>query len=208
MLNIFSYCSSLTSIVIPGSVTDIEDDAFQGCTNLTSVTISEGVTSIGNCMFSNCYSLTSISIPNSVTTIKELAFHGCISLTSITIPSSVTSIKGAAFYSCWSLTSVISYIQKPQTLEEETFDDISKNCTLYVPKGTRNAYIAKGWTESIFKGGIVEMEETPTSIKKTEEVERSLVNYYNMNGQRVSALQKGINIQHMSDGSVRKVLVK
>ena len=30
------------------------------------------------------------------------------------------------------------------------------HCTLQVPVGTRDAYIAAGWTEEIFKGGVVE----------------------------------------------------
>ena len=31
---------------------------------------------------------------------------------------------------------------------------ISSNCVLKVPSGTRNAYIAAGWTKDVFKGGI------------------------------------------------------
>ena len=34
----FSYCSGLTSIIIPDNVTTIGRSAFTGCTNLTSVT--------------------------------------------------------------------------------------------------------------------------------------------------------------------------
>lgn len=44
----------LTSIVIPGSITEIPGDAFSGCSSLTSVTISEGVTSIGSSAFFGC----------------------------------------------------------------------------------------------------------------------------------------------------------
>ena len=36
-------------------------------------------------------------------------------------------------------------------------------CKLTVPRGTRDAYIAAGWTEDIFKGGVVEAEPEPTS---------------------------------------------
>ncbi|MBR3478080.1 MAG: hypothetical protein IKH43_03160, partial [Bacteroidaceae bacterium] len=37
------------------------------------------------------------------------------------------------------------------------------NCKLTVPRGTRDAYINAGWTEDIFKGGVVEAEPEPTS---------------------------------------------
>ena len=90
------YNSTLQEIVIPESVTDIEEYAFGSCSKLTSVTIGDGVTSIGNNAFSYCSSLTSITIPNSVTSIGSYAFRNC-SITSITIPESVTYIGSGAF---------------------------------------------------------------------------------------------------------------
>ena len=36
------------------------------------------------------------------------------------------------------------------------FDNIHSNCKLIVPHGKRDDYIAKGWTENVFKGGVVE----------------------------------------------------
>ena len=77
----FYRCSSLTSVVIPDSVTSIGDSSFKGCYSLTSVVIPEGVTSIGNYAFEGCSSLTSVTIPDSVTSIGEYAFIRCSSLT-------------------------------------------------------------------------------------------------------------------------------
>ena len=102
----FQYCSSLTSITIPNSVTSIGDNAFYYCSKLTSVTISNSVTSIGEYAFYYCDSLTSITIPNSVTSIEKYAFNNCSSLTSIIIPNSVTSLGNYAFCGCSYLTSV------------------------------------------------------------------------------------------------------
>ena len=47
-------CSSLTSIIIPNSVTSIGEYAFYNCTGLTSITIPESVTSIGGGAFKGC----------------------------------------------------------------------------------------------------------------------------------------------------------
>ena len=103
----FLDCSGLTSIIIPNSVTSIGQLAFSNCTNLTSVTIPNSVTSIGVQAFSNT-SLTSIIIPNSVTSIGNYAFATCGRLIgTLTIPNSVTSIGMAAFEGCTSLTSII-----------------------------------------------------------------------------------------------------
>ena len=111
--------SSLTSITIPNSVTEVGGGVFYGCSNLKSVVLSENMTSlpIGNKkyywggaynygFFEGCELLESITIPNSVTDIDGRAFYGCSSLTSIEIPNSVTYIGSDAFNGCSSLTSI------------------------------------------------------------------------------------------------------
>ena len=98
---------SLTSLVIPDSVTNIGDYAFSGCSSLSSVVIPDRVTSIGDCAFENCSSLTDIVIPDGVTNIGKCAFEGCRSLTDIVIPDGVTSIGDCAFANCFSLIGIV-----------------------------------------------------------------------------------------------------
>ena len=93
-------------VVLPESLKEIGDYAFDDCYNLVSVNIPDSVTSIGESAFHCCKALTSITIPNSVQSIGGYAFASCSSLTSITIPNSVTSIGNSAFLCCDKLTSV------------------------------------------------------------------------------------------------------
>ena len=86
-------------------VKEIADNAFISC-SLTSVIIPDSITSIGKHAFSNCYALKSVTIPDSVTSIGEAAFIHCYVLTSIDIPASVTSIGVWAFGGCYRITSV------------------------------------------------------------------------------------------------------
>jgi hypothetical protein len=104
----FDECSTLTSIVIPASVTNIGEYAFYDCVNLLTVTIADGsqLTTIGEGAFDYCENLQSINIPNSVTSIGEEAFYKCEKLPSINIPHGVTSIGEEAFYCCDALQNI------------------------------------------------------------------------------------------------------
>ena len=81
--DVFYYCSGLTIVTIPGSVTSIGAYAFSNCSSLTSVTIEEGVASIGDKnnegsgarVFSGCVNLTNIIIPSSVKYIGSGTFE-------------------------------------------------------------------------------------------------------------------------------------
>ncbi|MBR5168627.1 MAG: leucine-rich repeat domain-containing protein [Salinivirgaceae bacterium] len=61
-INAFSYCSNLTTVIIPNSIKSIGSNSFQYCTSLTSVDIPHSVTTIGNNVFSDCNNLASVSI--------------------------------------------------------------------------------------------------------------------------------------------------
>ena len=92
-ISAFEY-KTLTSVIIPDSVTTIDDSAFYD-NQLTSVTIPDSVTSIGYAAFAG-NQLTSVTVPNSLTAIGNYAF-GNNQLTSVTIPDSVTSIGDYTF---------------------------------------------------------------------------------------------------------------
>ncbi|MDD4970325.1 MAG: leucine-rich repeat domain-containing protein [Paludibacter sp.] len=102
----FNNCSNLNSVTIPSSVTSIGASAFKNCSNLNSVTIPNSVTSIGACAFYGCSNLNSVAISNSVTYIREGTFNGCFSLKAVKIPNSVISISSYAFSNCIGLKSV------------------------------------------------------------------------------------------------------
>ena len=93
----FSFCRSLSEIVIPSSVTSIGKGAFSDCRSLSEIVIPSSVTSIGKVAFARCDSLSEIVIPSSVTSIGDRAFCGCSSLKYISIPKSVIGLNGNPF---------------------------------------------------------------------------------------------------------------
>ena len=128
----FAY-NELTSVAIPNSVTSIGNGAFLN-NELTSITIPEGVTNIGESAFQD-NELTSVTIPNSVTSIGVNAFVNN-KLTSITIPSSVTSIGNSALVGN-QLTSI--------TMEKAGIS-IGNRLLTYIGnvENLKNAYLAEG----------------------------------------------------------------
>ena len=128
----------MTDIVIPNSVTGIGDKAFFDCKSLSSLVIPESVVNLnGNpfCRWNGelkCLSpyfiydnkvlfdkdkskiiafrdknTTSYVIPDSVSCIGDRAFCGCSSLSIVVILDGVTSIGNGAFEGCTSLTDIV-----------------------------------------------------------------------------------------------------
>ena len=130
----FSGCRSLTSLVIPDSVTNIGDYAFEGCGSLSSLVLPDGVTSIGKCAFRECGSLSSLVLPDGVTNIGGNAFADCKSLRSVVIPNSVTSIGGGAFSGCSALSSVV-IPDSVSCIGNRAFSGCTSLSSLVIPDG-------------------------------------------------------------------------
>ena len=202
---VFEGCSGLTSLTLPSGVTEIGKYAFKGCSGLTNLTIPACVTEIGESAFEGCSGLTSLTVPSSVTNIGYYAFKDCSRLTSLTIPSSVTWIGGSAFENCSGLTSIYVYPENLPELESGIFSGCNaQNCTVYVPKGTYDAYKSSefGYFEKIVEFDATGIDKVTTSTDVKE------VSRYSVNGQRLSAPAKGLNVVKYSDGSVEKVAVQ
>ena len=182
------------------------DFAFYGCSGLTSLTLPSSVTEIGEHAFLNCRGLTNFTIPSGVTKIGAGAFFCCYGLISLTIPSSVTAIGSQAFNACSELTSIYAYMEKlPETGSNLFLGCDEKNCTVYVPKGTGDAYFRSA--EFGYFYNIVEFDATGID-KVAISTNAKEVSRYSANGQRLSAPAKGLNIVKYSDGSVKKVVVE
>ena len=109
-----------------------------------------------------------------------LAFRNVQRETPVTIGNSVTSIGSYAFEGCSSLTSIKSKIETPFTFGSNAFKNVSSTCVLTVPEGTRDAYIAAGWTTSVFKGGVFEeeiVENVTIAMKTGSGADRTMIGY-------------------------------
>lgn len=123
--------SKLDSLVIPDSVTKLDDKAFYGCINLKTVKLPAGLKEIPESCFEAC-GFAEITLPDGLETIRKRAF--CArgldfnpvyidqSFTDVVIPASVKTIEARAFYGCQKLKN-ITLKGVPEELGLMVFDD-------------------------------------------------------------------------------------
>ena len=100
-------CSSLTSVTLPDTLKILETKCFYGCTSLTSIIIPASVTTLtytqSSQIFYNCANLTSVTINSSVvmsknyTTTNRLVTLFGNQVTEFTIGNDVIKIGDYAF---------------------------------------------------------------------------------------------------------------
>lgn len=117
----FVNCTSINNVNIPGTVTKIDDCAFQGCSAITDLIIPEGVVTIGGAAFADCTGLKTVKIASSAYVILDGAFENDTQLEKATF-NSVNDLCRTRF---WTMTSNplyyahILYIgdEKPTTIQ-------------------------------------------------------------------------------------------
>ena len=193
----FKNCKSLTSIVISTKLGYMGEDGlgegiFQNCTAMETIEFYNKYNlKIKPLAFDNCKSLKTVKFNyNTIVLIDSCAFRGCTSLRKFTVPASLTQGVGPlAFEGCTALDTVTSLADVPPVMGRDAFRDVSPACVLMVPMGRTQAYRAAGWTEEVFKGGIVEMP-APAGIS-TIKVKPSDTKYYDLQGRPVTRPEKG-----------------
>ena len=217
--NAFDECVVLQSVKMSKGLVSLGRSAFYTDAALTSIELPDGLEKIDEYTFFGCKSLKSVSLGNSVKTIMKNSFDLCSALESISLPASVESIGLSAFYRS-GLKSI--YVAGKPVCEEKNLSsgirvtpfstsgsdhdfDLFSTCTLFVPKGKIDEYKALDiWKE------FTKMEEyDPASgIKSSASARAGESARFTLNGQQIRTAKKGINIIRMSDGSVRKEVVK
>ena len=153
----FYRCTGLRSVTWPSSLFTINSEAFYYCTNLRTLDLSGTQLSyIDARAFKGCLFLSRVSLPSSLLSIGTSAFSGCDHFYSLTLPSQLYHIGDSAFWQCSGLNSVKAEMQNPPQINSTTFYGINAGCTLTIPFGTKQAYAAKGWTDEVFRRGVVE----------------------------------------------------
>ena len=115
----FQGCTSLTSIILPESITKISGNTFKGCSSLSVIAIPQAVSEMTGTPFDGCSNLQRVEITNLASWCNinfvdqgnplSYAHHLYMDgyeVTFLTIPEGVTCIGRYAFRGCTGLTNV------------------------------------------------------------------------------------------------------
>jgi len=148
---------SLRELHLGSGAVNLDDYAIVGNTALEVITVDENnpvydsrndcngiITTVNNSVVHDRHILfTACSrtvIPREVTWIAHGAYHHQ-DITMVILPDHITNLEYACFEGCEQLTEIYNFSREPQGCMSTTFDDSNyANCTLYVPRGTKETY--------------------------------------------------------------------
>ena len=189
----YPYSKEGEHYTIPEPVRTIGEQAFGG-SNLKIVNANEGLETIETLAFDNLHSLESISLPSTLDEIGHRAFFGC---------NQLMTISCKAYYPPTLDYNYREYFGQPyNNFSDKTYEE----AILIIPKENYGYNTRSGW--KLFKN--IEEYDLTTNLQMPNENRGypQINRTYDFNGVLLGAPQRGVNIIRMSDGTVKKVLVK
>lgn len=201
----FKDFGGLEKIDLPNSLEKIGKEAFKGCSLLTEISIPEGIISIEDSTFAST-GLKTIEFPKSLKSIGDKAFSSLEELENITLPSGLESISPTAFLECLELKSYDVTDENPNLT---TVDGVlfSKDKTVLVayPFGkTDRSYTVPEGTKSVEDYAILNSNlESVTLPSSIESLGKQSVGYMRTYGTSAPALNESFLIYNQSSDAVK-----
>lgn len=183
----FACCDNLIKIDLPLGTDSIGEYAFFRCKGLTNVVLSEGVVYINDGAYEECASLKTVEMPSTLQKIGHTAFQNVI-LDKIVIHATTPPVLSKLVYTGYSRLY-------------PTFSDYSAE--VHIPKGTLADYQATDWNNFTL---IDDLETGVEDVVGAAPV--YAVDYYSLDGRKLSKPQSGITVVRYSDGTTRKLISK
>lgn len=148
---------SLKELHLGSGAVNLDNSAIVGNTALEVITVDENnpvydsrnncngiITTVNNSMVHDRHILfTACSrtvLPREVTWIARGAYQHQ-GITMVILPEQITNLEYTCFEGCEYLTEIYNFSSEPQGCMSTTFEDYHyENCTLYVPRGTKEIY--------------------------------------------------------------------
>ena len=174
------------------------------------------VTVVGEGAFQSNNKITSVDIPDGIETIQANAFFKCGGINALKIGKSVKYIGSKAFSNIWISAVGRRASDNPLTIEchAESVPEADADC--FVGTSIANAVLLvddklvesyKAVVPWCYFGKIKGFNEA-SGIKAVWVNEDGNAQIFSLDGKPLNELQKGVNVVRMSNGQVRKIVVK
>ena len=216
MSGMFSYCPTLTTLYVSNfdtqNVTSMSE-MFYGCRALTTLNLSsfntKNVTEMAY-MFAHCEALTTLDVSNfdtqNVTNMPGV-FYGCLALETLDVSNFNTKrveYMNSMFENCFALTTIYAS-DNFVTTACEFYRDMFKDCTNLVGAVPYDKNKVDGDMANYTTGYFT--YKAATGIDAPTVSDDTTAEYYDLQGRRLNAPQKGVNIVKRGKKTT-KVLVK
>ena len=123
----FEGCTSLTgALIIPNSVTFLDESAFRNCSSLSSLQLGTGLTTIETSVFAGCSGFKgALIIPSNITNIETSAFAECSGFTTLQLPDTIQQLGWSVFEGCSGLTGTLTIPNSITYLGSSVFEGCS-----------------------------------------------------------------------------------
>lgn len=130
----FGYCSELSYVAFPRSLTMLPDYTCNYCYSLKVVSLPDTLTRGTTYAFSNTYSLKRLTFPDGVVNLWSYTMRCCYGIKQITLPKSISSVGTNMFEDCYLLEEVV-IPEGVKYIEGYAFDGCSKLKNINIPEG-------------------------------------------------------------------------
>jgi hypothetical protein len=151
--DVFQKNTTLKSISLPDTITEIPAEAFNGCSSLTDIKWPASLDTIGSSAFRST-AFAALEFPPNLTTIGTNAFRDCSKLKNVTLPESLNTIRGQAFLECRELRSLnvpASLRNFPRLAGDwESYPNNAFNWCDKLPLAVRDQLVQQGYSANEF----------------------------------------------------------
>lgn len=140
------YLFPLERIVLPDTLVEIDEGAFEGNDYLKEITFGKNLRKVGNSAFAGCDNLKQVVLPDTVTEIGGSAFADCAQLKKIVLPASLSSWDIFVVYDCPVLREVVNRSQLSCEIpwyEKYVTWKVGKKKTRVIPPGKTGKAVGK-----------------------------------------------------------------
>ena len=216
----FYGCEALEEVTVPDNVLEIGKGIFRNCTSLKEASIGSGIETLPMDCFHGCSSLSKLNLVDGIKTLQRFAFQECTSLNTIILPATVEVLENGLSFLWGNVQKIVCYATVPpvsNSASGEPWYGCYETARVYVPEESIPAYIQSPvWKKFYEENDFLTIEDylaeqgddETTAINSAASQQAASATLYDLSGHQLTAPTKGINLVRMSNGEVKKVVVK